>query len=431
MADLTLEQTIKLKTIVLQYLNGDTLSNLKFRLQAESFELKTSCKSLYQSITIKNKQDDPLITAILHSLNIKKSEPASLPGRYEKLLEKSNNLYELLKNLCHDSHHHVDYLLQEIEKTNPATNWTFIFMLGALISAGLGALFYAYKEYIEAIAERFVRTFPSIVNWLGVIYTGLILAWNWYNTFAHGTVTTIEKSSRLFFKTLAAGLTISAYILSYLAAGAMTFPAAMLLALSSSIDVIQSAFNWFRSEHELQALAIPGAEADWEVIAEYERTKSFHQLDKNAVWIKIGAAILITIAAGIWNFFPPSLLITISCIAFISLIELTKHSIQAQMEESYARNLQTTLAAMGGSPNKLQRNPTTPMPAQQEELLSSPARALTFLQKAENTLVHATPSVPLAPLLSPRSLATRRPANDEDIVPVTFCDGSSALSITI
>lgn len=369
MPDITIEQTKRLKEIVLLYLQGEKLRDINFRLHAECNEAKTSCKSLYKSISLEDIKDDPFIINILNSLNIKKSPTPAIQGPYEKLLE-SENLYELLKNLCHDGHHHVDYLLQQIENTNPKTNWAIIFILGAISSAGLGIFIYIYQAYIQTMIDKFIRTFPSFVNWvklsclsmrniplLGMIYTGLILSWHWYNAMTHGTTTTTEKINSLFFQTLAAAFTISGYILTYLAAGAITTSAAILLVLSSSVEVVQSVFNWFKSGAALQALVKPDANSDIEIIAQYERTKSFHQRDRKTVWIKMSAAVLITLAAVIWNFFPPNLIITIFCVAFISLVGLAKMSIEASVEEIYANELQETLKNIHTQPNA-QKAPT-------------------------------------------------------------------------
>ena len=356
MADLAAEQQNNLKEIVLYYLQGEDLSVVGVRLQSESAEFKRNCKSLYKSVGLDNAQDDPFITAILGSLNIRKSADPTEKGTYEKLLENSNNLHTLLTHLYHDGNQHVGYLLQLIENTTHKTNWTIIFMLGAIGSALLGLLLFLNKQYVEATRDWFVRTFPTFISWLGrslilirniplvgMIYTGIGLLWNWYQTFSNGTTTTTEKLNRLFFKTLAAGLTIGAYVLTYFTAGVMTIPAAMLLVLSASTDVFQSVYNWHKNQHAIKVLAAPDDDAPWEVVAEYEKAKNSHQQALKTVWIKLGAAVLTTIAVAIWNFFPPNLIITVCCMTVISLIGLTKWSILSNVEEADARNLQKRL----------------------------------------------------------------------------------------
>ena len=355
MSDLPIARTKKLKEIILLYLHGEALSDINFRLYAECSELKMSCKSLYKSIRLKEIPNDPLIEDILNSLNIRKSLPPVIQGQYEKLLE-SEDLYELLINLSHDGHRHLNYLIQLIDNTKPKTNWSFMLIISAISSAGLGTLFYLHEEYIETIANWCARTTSSFIGWmgrtfsliqniplLGITYTGLILIWNLYTTFAHGTSTTTEKLNNIVFRVAAASLIITAYILSYVAAGAITIPAAIFFVLSASVDVVQSIFNWFRSQTQLQALSKPEVNTDPNVIAEYERAKNFHQLDQNTVWVKVSAAALTTVAMAIWNFFPPSLLITIFCVAFVALLTLAKGSIQTSFDEANACDLQRNL----------------------------------------------------------------------------------------
>ncbi len=353
MPDITPERCNNLKDIVLSYLQGEAISVVTVRLQVECAESEESCSSLYQSLVIKPDEEDPYIPAILGSLNIKKSNHKKRKGRYEKLLENSENIHELLTNLYHDGHHHLGNLLRLIENTKPKINWAVILSITTILSAIVGTLLYLYREYLERFGNWLVNSFPEIVSWfkstfwllrsiplLGIIYNGCALLWNWYTTFANGTSTTADKLSRLFFKTLTAGLTISGYLITYFAEGVMTLPAAMLFVVSSSTEVFQSLFGYFRSLKALESLDPPEEHAPWEVLAEYERAKSWHELTLKSVWIKLSAAILTTIAVFIWNFFPPGLVLTICCFAVITLIALTKSAILAGIREDASNELQ-------------------------------------------------------------------------------------------
>jgi hypothetical protein len=361
MDGLTTEQTNQLKEIVLHYLHGEALSVVSVLLQTQCAEFKISSKSLYKSITLENAQNDPFILAIFSSLNIKKSNP-SAPHPYEKLLKKSNNLYDLLTCLYHDGYHHLGYLLRLIEHTKPKPNWAMVFIWGAVFSALLGSILYLWKwkEYIETTADWFIHSFPYFIESLGktfsvlrnisllaLSYYMLGLLWNWYETFANGTTTTTDKLNSLVFKNLTYGLTILAYALSYVDSGAMGLFPAFLFVLGSSIDVFQSVFEYYRSLHALQTITVPPSNAEWEIVAEYERAKDLHQHPLQSVWVKLSAAILTTIAIAIWCFFPPSVIINTCCITFIALIGLAKQSIMNNYEEIYANNLQKNLRQIG------------------------------------------------------------------------------------
>ena len=345
-----------LQNIALRYFKGEPISVVKIRLQTECSELGIGCKSLYKSIVLKNAENDTMIREILGSLNIKKSTIPGTQGRYEKLLTKSKNFHDLLTHLFHDGYHQVGLLLKMIENTKPKKNWPLIFAIGAASSAAIGALFYFSKSTLEAFGNWITRTFPSVVKWiistfsslrniplLGIASTGIVLAVNWYNTFARGTTTPTKKIMSLIFKTTTAGLTIGALFLSYLAAGALTLSAALLFVLSASIDVIKSTYTLLKNIRALRTLEVPDENADWETVAEYERAKNLQQRSAKTVWIKLGAAVLMTIAAVVWNFFPPSMMITVCCMAFIMLMMLAKRSMLSRINETAADNLQKNI----------------------------------------------------------------------------------------
>lgn len=354
MTPLTQDQKKSLKTIILDYLQGTPNSVTQVCLQTQCAEFETSCKNLYQMVGVDANDDDFLI-AILGSLNITPSQGEA--GTYEKLLRKSGNFYELLIHLSHDGHHHVTYLLNLIENTKPKKNWTLILLAASILTAGVGTFFHFQKPYFEALANWFNRTFPFVVNWfgktfsllrnipiLGIVTNSLLLSWSWYRTFSNGTTSTAHKLKSLLFKSLTGGLTIAAYALSYVANGAMMTASAVLFVLSSSIDIIESLYGWYQNNQLMRHTKRPqGDRASWKACAEYERLRQGNQASKQSLWVKLSAASLTMIAVGIWSFFPPSLLLTLSCIAFISLVSLTKKAFISHCNDMLAENLQTNL----------------------------------------------------------------------------------------
>lgn len=350
MTELTTEQINHLKEIVLRYLQGEALGVVSVLLETECAELKQSSKSLYKSVKLDDPEHDPFILAILSSLNIK--------GCHKKRLKKATNLHELLTYLYHDGHHHLGYLLKVIEHTKPRVNRAMMFIWGAIISAGIGSLMYFLcKEYVETLGQWFIHNFPAfLIAWLGKTFSVLGnvslfaigfsiigLVWSWYDTFANGTTTTTEKLNGLLFKTLTYSLTILGYALSYIDSGVMSFFAASLFVLGASIDVFESGFGYYKSLRALETFTVPAEDAEWEDVAEYERAMNLHQQSVQSIWIKISAALLITVAIAIWSFFPPSLIISTCCITFITLLGLAKWSVVTNLEEIYANNLQKKL----------------------------------------------------------------------------------------
>lgn len=382
MTTLTAINVYTLELIVLDYLQGTPVDDIRVRLQSQCSQLGASCQSLYKSIQIdvinnleidnederelqqeaalgeENADEERfptirLTSSILASLNIKESTNPEVQGTYEKVLSKSKNLYDVIKILSDDGHEQVEYLLEELIKNiKPRRNWTLIFLLSSVVSAALGGLTYYHRQHLAAIGQWFSSTFPVVMNWLartfsilrnipllGIIGNGLVLIWNWYNALSNGTAMPTRKLHNLLFKTLAVSLTISAYTLSFLAAGTITISAAILFVLSSATKVLQGGYNWWKNSRPVR----PQNTEVWEILAQYERAESLHQRFKYSALVNIGAAVFTTIAVGIWNLFPPSLIVTIFCVSFISLTTLTEWSLLSTISESAAYRLQAAL----------------------------------------------------------------------------------------
>lgn len=354
MPALTKKQTFELNEIVLCFLRGEAIPVVRVRLQNICADLETGCEELYKSIGIEpsdNSEISPIVQTLFNHFNIKEGS-----GHARQLLDKSGNLHQLLIHVCHDGHRELEYLLHLIADTKPPRNWPLIFLFGSMLTAGLGSFFHYNKAYLEAAINWLTKPFPLLINWigktfsllrntplLGMIFTSTSLVWNWRDTLSNGTKNTTDKISSLFFKTLTAGLSITGYFLTYLAEGAMQWPAASLFVLGSSMQVFQSLFTFHQNNNALKSLNKPNDSQDWYQHATYERTLNFRQRSMQSVWVKLTAAVLTTLAVGIWNFFPPSLLTTVSCIAFMSLISLTKQTMLSAIEESYAHRLQKAI----------------------------------------------------------------------------------------
>lgn len=350
---MTSNQENKLKKIVLDYLQGEAITNITVRLQTQSTELGTNCNHAYKAILIT--PNDPFVKAMLGRLNI----PAS-DERHQKLLEKSHTLYDLLTNLYHDGNHHIGTLLKLIATTKIPRNWTLFLLISTIVSGAAGAAMYFRKELIHDIGIWFENQFPEIINWLGktfsllknitllgIIYNSLLLASSWYETFTNGTTSKARKFKTFFFKTLSSSFTLSAYLLSYFAEGTMALPIAALFVLSSSVDVFKSMYYLIKHKHALTILTPRCAtDKNWAASAEYERAFNLHQRSLRSVWIRLSAAIFTTIAVGIWCFSPPSLIVTITSLVFINLIALTKSSLLASIYNYAADNIQKKLAVI-------------------------------------------------------------------------------------
>lgn len=402
MIKLTTDHSNKLKEIVLDHLQGEDLDAIQFRLQMMCGKYKTGCKALYELIPLNTPPDlensnesNPLIPAILESLNIKPhhdtsrrdgvSAPPSKQGqesghwveegatdndqkmRYQQaLLSKHKNLYELLRNLSAEGHEHLKDLLEMIERTKPKSNWTLIFMIGAMLSAGIGGFAYHKKEAIEAISAWFANTFPLMIKWLSKTFSfihnfhllasvvnALMLMWNWYKTLTSSATTSNEKLHLFLFNTLSASLTITAYILCFFAGGTATLPAIILFVGSAATNFFQGAFNWWKSHSTLNkllpkfsALLNSNTDIPWEVHAEHRRALNFQMRAKNSALVKIASSLLTTISVSIWFSFPLNFVVSACFMSFNFLIALTEQSIISSINEHAKINLQEAVESI-------------------------------------------------------------------------------------
>jgi len=348
MTALTTEQIEKLKDFVLMHLEGRT--DVKIHLQDAANKTKRTCEALYSSISMEHAATDPFIQAIFERLNIKASK---------RLLEKPKTFYDLLTCLYHDGHEHLEPLLKLIGKTTPERNLAPYYFLGAVGTVAF-ALFLSFKQnYVDATIDWIVKTFPSAMRWvektfsllkniplIGLVYSSLSLITSWYTTFTNGTTTPASKVQNLLFKTVTKGLTITAYTLCFLAAGPITAAAAILFVVSSGLELLKVAFTWYKSKKALKTLEqnTPPSDHSWGVLAEHERAKNLHKRSLRFVFTAFCAAILSTAAVAVWCFFPPSIIVTISCIAFLTLIGFAKHSVLSSINERYDNKLQENLS---------------------------------------------------------------------------------------
>ena len=347
---LTTEQINKLKDIVLIHLEGEELSVVKIHLQVAANKSKTKCESLYRSINMENANSDPFILGIFERLNIKNTN---------RLLKKPKTFYDLLTCLYHDGHEHLEPLLKLIENTQPERNLAPYYILGALGTVAL-AIFLSFKRnYFDTAINWTIKTFPSAIQWLektfsllknipliGLVYSSLSLSWSWYTTFTNGTTTPAGKLQNLLFKTITKGLTIAAYTLCFLAAGPITATAATLFVVSSGLELLKVAVTWFKSSRALNKLEknTPTTDQSWGVLAEHERAKNLHKRSLRSVFTAFCAAVLSTGAVAIWCFFPPSIIVTISCIAFLTLVGFAKHALLSNINVRYDDKLQESLS---------------------------------------------------------------------------------------
>jgi len=347
-----------IKKVILAYLMGLSVINVKNHLAEICNKSKNNAKSITKSIVIN--PNDPLLIAILNSLNISSTHNDEAKRElFKELTDKSKyeNIYELLLALCkHSQYEHVHYLVKLINKARPQRNLTLPLLFAALGTGILGIFFAINQKYLIAIGHWLLKAVPKVIFWLGktfsmvrnipllgLVYKSLALLYNWYEVFSTATITRRAMFSQLFFQTVAASLSITAYILAFLADGFGGIPSAALFILSACTDIFQSLYNWHKRNKAWKKHPALKDDDSWETQAEYYRAQSLNNKDAKTIGINILAAILTATAVGIWCAFPGSLAITITCVGFMMLISFTARSMLSGIQKSAARKLQSTL----------------------------------------------------------------------------------------
>lgn len=349
-----------LKKIVIDHLQGEPKRLIKDRLAIQAEELKESCKKLYQSISLEDKKqalNDDFIIAILGSLDIYKNEgSASCPPAYSRkithIINKSDNLYMFLRHLYNDGHHHLGSLLKHIDQTHPEQNWAAYFAGSAVVTAAVGGLFYFKPDYLAKVIAWFEQTSPKVADWLlktftslrnapliGMIYNTIGILWyvkrlfnHLYDILVNGLAVPTYKITSDVFKALTRSFYMAGNVLLYITAGIMGPTAAVFFVLGALTDLVESLYTLstlYKAEPKTPSKTDKNR---WSYLAERERAKSLNQQTLNALWVRLGASLLIAASVIISCIFP-NLVLTVSCLVFGWFVALAKESIVAHIND--------------------------------------------------------------------------------------------------
>ncbi len=384
MSTLNQAQSDAIKEIVFDYLvRGEDTADIKWRLK--KLASKQNCKKLFQQVTLDdNSLNDSLVIAILASSDINPSNGQNKQELYEELIDESENLLELLENIYNRGNHHLGYLLKQIKHTRPPHNWALYFGLGALFSGGVGGLYYFKPHYFEIVGNWFVDTFPFAVKWigatfsllhniplLGIAWNLITLSWIWYQTYASSTSNVSSfQINRALFITFNTALIIAAYGLTYLAAGIMTQPAALLLiAGSGTVNVIARAHMlWNLRKPEI--LTNPKQKQNWKDVVAYERDKNLYQRVWRSFRVEVIAAAFITASVVVWCVCPPSIILSLSCLVFGWLVVLAREARFAHIKRQSAAELQAVIKEINTDVNVKKSSDLIPNITQEQKDLA-------------------------------------------------------------
>jgi hypothetical protein len=340
-------QKSKLIKTVYAYLNGGDTGQIRTTLAQLCNDTESDAKSLYQSILTYPDIEDTLFDML------------RVPKDKQKNYRDKINLFSLLTHLHQDGwgHGHLSFLLTLINDTTyHHYRGTKSSILSSIMLINTGAFFYRYPQYfhntlrfISTVLPRIIlewvkKTFSILQNitFIGMSYTTFMFLIFLYKTFYHGLSNLNQKLTAVFFRGSATGLSMAGYILCFLAAGVATPLTGILFISGSAIDVVESVISY------LMIRLKPMSKKDvhnqtWHDIADQARQESQRKQAGKSVWIKLSAALIVTAIVAIWCFFPPSLVLTLTCMAAISVIGVVKSLILSSIESKYTEKLQKTL----------------------------------------------------------------------------------------
>lgn len=329
--------------IVLDYLRGHKIQDIKSRLKIQVDTHVVAAKHCYEQIPNQN------IHSILDELVV-----ANHPLRTEAA--KKPHLYAALKMLS-VQHPHLRFLLDLIDETKPVRNWLIYFQVAAGFIAGL-SLFIYLKENVALIRAWYERVLPIAVHWLnntrhllltmpvfGVLCDGIFLAHAWYQAIADGFNFNLKKFITLMFKTAEHGLPFLGYALCFLTAGVMTLPSLALIITGSVMHVVETLYTLIQDE--IARINTPLAQG-----ADYLSQKAnicadnIHARGRFVFMVNFIATALLATAIIIWCVFPPSLFVAAACFVFSRIVDAIRHTILSRTEKENAEALQSEVASL-------------------------------------------------------------------------------------
>tara|TARA_Y100000588_G_scaffold362546_1_gene424356 strand:+ start:204 stop:1610 length:1407 start_codon:yes stop_codon:yes gene_type:complete len=348
MSHLNFKSQENIKDIVIRYLNGENLDVFKVKLTLLSTEHQKSCKELFQKVKLD--LNDAYVKAIFQNISVPLSKQNDILNRY-------NNLYELLIHFEYIGKHQFEYLIKTIDETHPPKSWWIIAFIGAFITGGLSILFHYKPDIYSQIEAWCLKTFPKVMLWaektfsalknfalIGLIYNMISLLFTWYHAFQYRLDAKVFRISSLVFDTLSSLFTITALATSYFLSGALATASACFFILSSVTDLVRSIYFLWSSNYILKDLNRPAQDASVEEQLEYARANNLYQRSLQTLYLKIGVALAITIAVVVTSIVPVSLPVTVGCFAFIALLQLAQYTLKNAFKNHYAKALQEETA---------------------------------------------------------------------------------------
>jgi|GEM_PF-5361289 len=338
------------KETVLNYLNGTYTidqTRIYMRLACMNQGDSISAKQFAQTIGLNDDSNtslDPTVIKILEHLKMKTQTTA-----YAE--QGIATLYDLIRK---QKDLDLDYLIEMIDELYPTVPLLKYIYRPALFTIGILSFSYLQPQYFWMAIDWVTDILPVAYYWLHhnvvqlnnwpIIGMGMQIAWLAYYlryTFQHGLDPSDERVRTLTFRAFALTLTFLGHLLSYSAAGALSWGPALFFIASSLVSIVESIHFYVTQKVQ----APPDSQADVHIKALHIRQT--HIQDRNFYYflVRLIHAIAITSLLIFCTLLPSSLILTITYTLSLSLSFLIKDYCIELIKQSTVNSEQTAVTS--------------------------------------------------------------------------------------
>ncbi len=327
-------------TILEDHLHGVGRGILRARLEYLCNDAGKNALTLYNEAQISKNNAIKLTTLLCCSEKIK--EPDTLFGWIKTLSQKDYG------------HRHLEDFYHLVKEVKPRKSYALPLFLTTLGTA-LGGFFLALMPEKMRVLERIIaNTLPIAASFLQVTFSVLkniplvvlmydiaCIPYHAFHSIHHNALRTLPKRiQKGIADTLPPIFSLISYALCYGAQGVFTPAAVGFFIASSLVGVVNSFVNL----NQLKPLdKKPAKSAPLEEKLDYIRQKERRARTTQTVFINLVSSVLISITAILWGLFPPSFVVMLGSIAFISLVGFTKSATLTRIHIKGSETLQKEL----------------------------------------------------------------------------------------
>ncbi len=282
-----------------------------------------------------------------------------------------NSLYDLITR---QKEKDLDYLIEMIDDCNPSVSWFNYIYRPTLAVIGLLSFSYLQPQYFWIAIDWVTDMIPVIYHWLyhsivqlhnlPVIGMGMQITFLLYylnSTFEHGLDPSEERTRTLLFRAISLALNFLAHLITYSAAGTLSWLPASIFIASSLVGIVESIYSYW-VQKPLDAIPTNMSTVHskaWEIRHQYHLARN-----RNFFLIRLIYAISISSLVLAWTVLTPSVILTMAYMLSMGLAFLIKDYCITLIKHRSANAEQIAVLGIYNSPHF---NPARKIEADKEE----------------------------------------------------------------